>query len=46
MKNKLKDFRFKLNKKVPIDIFLEKALYEPAIGYYNNRVPFVKRLAE
>ncbi len=40
MKNKLKNFRFKLNKKVPVDIFLEKALYEPAIGYYNNRVPF------
>ena len=42
MKHKLKNFGFTLNKKIPVDNFLEKALYEPKIGYYNNRFPFGK----
>ena len=40
MEQKLKNFKIKLNKKIPVDEFLEKALYEPNIGYYNNRMPF------
>ena len=42
MQQKLKKFRFTLNKKISVDKFLEKALYEPKIGYYNNRFPFGK----
>ena len=30
------------NKKIPVDKFLEKVLYEPKVGYYNNRIPFGK----
>ena len=40
MEQKLKNFKIKQNKKIPVDEFLEKALYEPNIGYYNNRMPF------
>ncbi len=40
MEQRLKKFRIKLNKKIPVDEFLEKVLYEPNIGYYNNRIPF------
>ncbi len=42
MINKLKDFGFASNKKIPVDKFLQKALYQPRVGYYNNRVPFGK----
>ncbi len=42
MKHKLKKFRFVFNRKIPVDKFLEKALYEPKVGYYNNRIPFGK----
>ena len=42
MKHKLKNFQFTLNKKIPVDKFLQKAMYEPRIGYYNNRIPFGK----
>ena len=42
MKHKLKKFGFNFNKKIPVDKFLEKALYEPKVGYYNNRIPFGK----
>ncbi len=42
MKHKLKKFGFILNRKIPVDKFLEKALYEPKVGYYNNRIPFGK----
>tara|TARA_B100001121_G_C18632797_1_gene595218 strand:- start:240 stop:1316 length:1077 start_codon:yes stop_codon:yes gene_type:complete len=42
MKNKLKNFGFTSNKKIPIDEFMEKALYKPRVGYYNNRFPFGK----
>ncbi len=40
MEQKLKNFSIKLNKKIPVDEFLEKALYKPKSGYYNNRIPF------
>ena len=40
MKHKLKKFGFIFNKKIPVDKFLEKVLYEPKVGYYNNRIPF------
>ncbi len=33
-------FSIKLNKKTPVDEFIEKALYEPNVGYYTNRIPF------
>ena len=42
MQQKLKKFRFTSNKKISVDKFLEKALYEPKIGYYNNKIPFGK----
>ena len=42
MRNKLKNFGFTSNKKIPVDKLLEKALYEPRVGYYNNRFPFGK----
>ena len=42
MKHKLKKFGFIFNRKIPVDKFLEKALYEPKVGYYNNRIPFGK----
>ena len=42
MNRKIKNFGYTFNKKIPIDKFLEKALYEPKVGYYNNRLPFGK----
>ena len=39
---KIKSFKLSLNKKIPLDRFLEKALYEPEIGYYNKKNPFGK----
>ena len=42
MKHKLKKFGFIFNRKIPVDKFFEKALYEPKVGYYNNRIPFGK----
>ena len=42
MNRKIKNFGYTFNKKIPIDKFLEKALYEPRVGYYNNRFPFGK----
>ena len=42
MNRKIKKFKYIFNKKIPIDEFLEKALYEPRVGYYNNRFPFGK----
>ena len=43
MEQKLKNFRIKFNKKIPVDEFLERALYDPNSGYYNNRIPFGKK---
>ena len=42
MTQKPKSLRFTLNKKIPVDRFLQKAMYESRIGYYNNRNPFGK----
>ena len=39
---KLKSFKLSLNRKIPVDMFLEKALYEPKVGYYNKNIPFGK----
>ena len=39
---KFKSFKLSLNKKIPLDKFMEKALYEPEIGYYNKKNPFGK----
>ena len=43
MRQKLKNFRIEFNKKIPVDELLERALYEPKSGYYNNRIPFGKK---
>ena len=43
MDQELKNFRIKFNKKIPVDELLERALYEPKSGYYNNRIPFGKK---
>ena len=40
MKQRLKNFGFKFNKKIPVDNFFDKALYQPKLGYYNNQFPF------
>tara|TARA_B100001057_G_scaffold201034_1_gene201793 strand:+ start:156 stop:1232 length:1077 start_codon:yes stop_codon:yes gene_type:complete len=40
MKNTLRKFNIKQNKKIKIDDFINKALYEPKIGYYSNKIPF------
>ena len=43
MRQKLRNFRIEFNKKIPVDELLERALYEPKSGYYNNRIPFGKK---
>ena len=35
-------FKNKRNKLIPVDEFIEKALYEPKIGYYTKKIPFGK----
>ena len=40
MKNSLRKFNIKQNKKIKIDNFINKALYEPKIGYYSRKIPF------
>ena len=40
MKNSLRKFNIKQNKKIKIDDFINKALYEPKIGYYSRKIPF------
>ena len=40
MKTNSKKFNIELNKHIPIDEFIEKALYEPDVGYYTNKIPF------
>ena len=44
MEQKLKNFKIKLNKKIPVDEFLEKALYEPNIGIMRLSILFFKAL--
>ena len=43
MKNSLKKFNIRLNKKIKVDDFINKALYKPQIGYYSHRIPFGKK---
>ncbi len=40
MTDNYKKFKYKINKLIPVDEFLNKALYEPKSGYYANRNPF------
>tara|TARA_Y100000996_G_scaffold372593_1_gene321617 strand:+ start:1225 stop:2301 length:1077 start_codon:yes stop_codon:yes gene_type:complete len=40
MKINLKNFNLKLKEEIPVDEFLDKALYQPNIGYYENKIPF------
>ena len=40
MKTRSKLFNIDLNKDIPVDEFVEKALYERDIGYYSNKIPF------
>ncbi len=35
-------FDFKKNKLIPVDEFIESALYKPNIGYYTKKIPFGK----
>ena len=43
MKNSLKKFDIKPNKKIKVDDFINKALYKPEIGYYSHKIPFGKK---
>ncbi len=40
MKTNYKNFGFKQNKIIPIDKFIEKALYDENFGYYFKNIPF------
>ena len=40
MKTNLKNFKFKKNNQIPVDEFLDKALYKPEDGYYSSNIPF------
>ncbi len=40
MRYNSRNFNLKKNKIVPVDEFINKALYEPKFGYYTNRLPF------
>ena len=33
-------FNFEKNKLIPVDKFIERALYEPNKGYYTKKIPF------
>ena len=43
MKTNLKNFNIKFNEEIPVDKFIEKALYTPKVGYYSSRIPFGKK---
>ena len=43
MKNSLRKFNIKQNKKIKIDNFINKALYEPKIGYYSKKKKHLDR---
>ena len=43
MKNNLKNTKIKLNKMVPLDKFVEDALYNKKFGYYTNNISFGKK---
>ncbi len=40
MKSNLNFFDFKIDKLIPVDELIEKALYQPKIGYYAKKIPF------
>ena len=40
MRYNSRNFNLKKNKIVPVDEFINKALYEPKFGYYTNKFPF------
>ena len=40
MKNILRKFNIKQNKKIKVDDFINKALYESKVGYYSHKIPF------
>ena len=43
MKTNLKNFNIKLNEEIPVDKFIEKALYAPKVGYYPAEYLLVKK---
>ena len=42
MKKSLEKFNIVRNRKIKVDDFINRALYKPKIGYYNNKIPFGK----
>ena len=42
MKASYKDFRIQTNEVVPIDEFIDKALFDPKLGFYTSKMPFGK----
>ena len=42
MKYKSENFDLDTEKLIPVDEFIEKALYHPEVGYYTKKVPFGK----
>ena len=42
MINSLKKFNIRKNQKIKVDDFINRALYEPEVGYYSRRLPFGK----
>ena len=43
MKYSPEKFDLKTNKLIPIDEFVDKALYHPEIGYYTKKISFGKK---
>jgi len=40
MIDNFENFKLKPNKSIPVDEFVEKALYKPNVGYYTKKIPF------
>ena len=43
MKNVFKNFGIKENKSIPVDEFINKALYNPKFGFYSKKIPSVRK---
>ncbi len=43
MKNVFKNFGIKENKSIPVDEFIDKALYNPKFGFYSKKIPFGRK---
>ncbi len=43
MKNVFKNFGIKENKSIPVDEFINKALYNPKFGFYSKKIPFGRK---